>query len=259
MSKFTLPIVLLGLFLVIQAVPAFARSNRTITFHNKCNQNLWIGSLPNPGGHKMVSGGGWFMAEGAKSSVTVADNWAGRFWGRTSCNFNSKGIGSCSSGDCGGKLDCGSAGGKPPATLIEMTFRGNAGQDFYDISLVDGYNLPARMEPTRGTFKANPARGKYYCGAPGCKSDLNLICPKELQKKDSNGRVVGCMSACEKFNTDRHCCRGAYNTPATCPPSNYSQTFKRACPTAYSYAYDDSTSTYTCTQADYTVTFCPQN
>ncbi|MFS8016602.1 putative Thaumatin family [Helianthus anomalus] len=30
-----------------------------------------------------------------------------------------------------------------------------------------------------------------------------------------------------------------------------------ACPRSYSYAYDDATSTFTCTAADYIITFCP--
>ncbi|CAN1276470.1 Thaumatin-like protein 1 [Linum perenne] len=52
---------------------------------------------------------------------------------------------------------------------------------------------------------------------------------------------------------------GAFNTPATCRPSVYSEMFKAACPRSYSYAYDDATSTFTCTGADYTVTFCPSS
>jgi hypothetical protein len=34
--------------------------------------------------------------------------------------------------------------------------------------------------------------------------------------------------------------------------------FKRACPRSYSYAYDDATSTFTCTGTDYSITFCPR-
>ena len=52
-------------------------------------------------------------------------------------------------------------------------------------------------------------------------------------------------------------CSGAYASPATCKPSSYSQFFKSACPRAYSYTYDDGTSTFTCDSADSTITFCP--
>ncbi|CAN1345416.1 Pathogenesis-related thaumatin-like protein 3.5 [Linum perenne] len=53
------------------------------------------------------------------------------------------------------------------------------------------------------------------------------------------------------------CCAGAYATPETCGPSDYSLFFKHACPRSYSYAYDDKTSTYTCADTDYVIVFCP--
>ncbi|CAF1132308.1 unnamed protein product, partial [Brachionus calyciflorus] len=56
------------------------------------------------------------------------------------------------------------------------------------------------------------------------------------------------LSACEKFRTDQYCCRDAFGTPQTCKssnwPVNYPSVFKQACPSANSYAYDDSTSTF---------------
>lgn len=133
----------------------------------------------------------------------------------------------------------------PPATLAEFTLDGVGNQDFYDVSLVDGYNLPLNVVPSVSG-----------CGIPGCVRDLNDSCPTELQEI-VNGQVVACLSACEKFNTDLYCCRGAYSTPDTCHPTNYSQIFKAACPTSYSYAYDDASSTFTCSGADYQITFCP--
>uniref|UniRef100_R7VZD8 Thaumatin-like protein 1 n=1 Tax=Aegilops tauschii TaxID=37682 RepID=R7VZD8_AEGTA len=68
--------------------------------------------------------------------------------------------------------------------------------------------------------------------------------------------AIACRSACEAFGQDRYCCSGAYGTPAACRPTSYSSVFKMACPRAYSYAYDDSTSTFTCSADDYTVAFC---
>jgi hypothetical protein len=58
------------------------------------------------------------------------------------------------------------------------------------------------------------------------------------------------------FNTDQYCCRGKFAGPSTCPPTTYSKKFKEACPTAYSYAYDDPSSLFQCSGADYVVTFC---
>jgi hypothetical protein len=80
-----------------------------------------------------------------QKSVGVADNWGGRFWARTGCNFNQNGQGHCATGDCGDKLQCRGAGGVPPATLAEVTLKGDRGQDFYDVSLVDGFNVPVQV------------------------------------------------------------------------------------------------------------------
>lgn len=162
----------------------------------------------------------------------------------------------------GNKIECNGAGGVPPVSLAEATFTGAGGLDFYDVSLVDGYNLPVRMAPTGGYTPGDG--GPYDCKAAGCVSDLNQICPPELAVRNGAGATVACMSACTHFNTDEYCCRGAYGTPDTCKssawPVDYPAVFKRACPQAYSYAYDDQKSTFTCRgdpDTHYDVTFCP--
>lgn len=134
-------------------------------------------------------------------------------------------------------------------SLVEFTLNGADGQDFYDVSLVDGYNVGIGVKPT-GT-------GTGKCQYAGCVADLNGSCPPELQVMDG-GAVVACKSACEAFNTPEYCCTGDYGSPQTCKPTHYSEMFKNACPTAYSYAYDDASSTCTCTGSDYLITFCPQ-
>jgi Thaumatin family/Ricin-type beta-trefoil lectin domain len=224
------------------------------SFTNRCAQTVWVGALNNPG-FPLPEGGGFALAPGQTHAFQLPDNWGGRFWGRTGCSFNGAGQGTCATGDCGARLACGGAGGVPPATLIEFTNVAQ-GTDFYDVSLVDGYNLPARVVPRAGTFTRSDPNNPYDCGSPGCVSDLNATCPAELQEV-VGGRVVACMSACERFNTDQYCCRGAYGSPATCPPTSYSQIFKQACPSAYSYAYDDRSSTFTCQGSAYDITFCP--
>ena len=78
-------------------------------------------------------------------TVYVADNWAGRFWARTGCNFNRNGQCHCVTGDCGNKLQCNDAGGVPPVTLAQVSLNGADGKDFYDVSLVDGFNIPVQV------------------------------------------------------------------------------------------------------------------
>jgi hypothetical protein len=139
-------------------------------------------------------------------------------------------------------MECHGAGATPPATLVEFTLGGGGKDDYYDVSLVDGYNVPVVVE----------AAG---CPATGCIVDLNERCPSEL----SVAVGQGCRSACEAFGRPEYCCSGDFGNPDTCHPSTYSQAFKAACPRAYSYAYDDATSTFTCSGSDaYSVTFCPR-
>ncbi|MGE3674070.1 MAG: thaumatin family protein [Polyangiaceae bacterium] len=230
---------------------------RQIRFVNQCSQTIWVGALNAAPEYELPESGGFELSAGSDHTIVLPEHWGGRFWGRTGCQFDGSGNGHCDSGDCGNRLACSGAGGQTPATLAEFTFAGHAGLDFYDISLVDGYNLPLTIRPVAGTFNPRGEGDPYDCGSPGCNSDLNQTCPPELQKKNAQGGVVGCASACEIFQTDEYCCRGAHNTPQTCPPFSYSDLFKAACPTAYSYAYDDQTSTYTCFGEDYDIVFCP--
>lgn len=67
-----------------------------------------------------------------------------------------------------------------------------------------------------------------------------------------------CYSACSKWNDDKYCCSGSYNSPGKCKPSYYSTQAKKVCPDAYSYAYDDETSTFTLPEGGgFEVVFCP--
>lgn len=58
---------------------------------------------------------------------------------------------------------------------------------------------------------------------------------------------------------DKYCCSGEFANPNTCQPSYYSTLFKKACPRAYSYAFDDGTSTFTCKAYEYDIVFCPNS
>lgn len=54
---------------------------------------------------------------------------------------------SCATGDCQGVgVDCNRTGGSPPTTLVEFALNAFGSQDYYDVSLVDGYNLPVIVE-----------------------------------------------------------------------------------------------------------------
>lgn len=201
----------------------------TFEIQNQCPYTVWAAGTPIGGGRELRSGQSW--------QIQVPGGSIGRFWGRTGCSFDGSGRGSCKTGDCGGVLDCKGSGGVP-STLFEYALNQYQNLDFYDISLVDGFNL--RMSVILSSSQ---------CQKIACNSDVNARCPNELRVAD------GCKSACAAFNTPEYCCTGSYLE--NCPPTRYSQYFKRECPQAYSYAKDDPTSTFTCPAgSNYKIVFC---
>ncbi|PFH53478.1 hypothetical protein AMATHDRAFT_45363 [Amanita thiersii Skay4041] len=188
---------------------------------------------------------GWEARAFTSVSFTVPDNWtAGRIWARRNCNFSTNpGPNSCLDGGCNGGLVC-TGTGVPPATLAEFTLAAGGNQDFYDVSLVDGYNLPMRIDNTAG------------CGIPSCPVDLGPNCPAPLIGPfDSTGFPVGCKSACFA-NLDGNPSKTSFTD------MSFFGYFKGNCPNSYAYAFDESSGTalWTCDagrRASYTVTFCP--
>ncbi|CAN6938565.1 pathogenesis-related protein 5-like [Brassica napus] len=221
-----------------------AGSSTEFTLQNNCPYTVWPGILSG-NESSILADDGFRLSPNASVQLTPPSRWSGRIWARTGCNFSSSGQGKCATGDCGGVLKCAAAGGVPPVTLAEFTI---GDTDFYDVSLVDGYNVKIGIKPQGGTGD---------CKYAGCSSDLNSICPNELRVMDPQNNVVACKSACEAFGKPEYCCTGAFDKPETCPPTDYSRIFKKACPNAYSYAYDDATSPFTCSRSNYLITFCP--
>ncbi|THG05129.1 hypothetical protein TEA_012935 [Camellia sinensis var. sinensis] len=238
------------MFFLVKSFPTNSFAS-TFTLTNNCPQTIWPGTLAGSG-TLQLSTTGFKLDSGQSVKIPAFPGWSGRIWARTGCKFDESGVGTCQTGDCGGRLECDGVGAAPPASLFEITMGTNADEkDFYDVSIVDGYNLP---------LIAAPQEVFGVCNATGCVSDLNTGCPKELQVVDGdNGGVgvVGCKSACEAFGLDQYCCSGEFANPTTCRPSSYSTIFKTACPRAYSYAFDDGTSTFTCKASDYAIIFCP--
>ncbi|XP_060535382.1 uncharacterized protein LOC132707508 [Cylas formicarius] len=237
----------------IFALVGLAVSAKAVDFHitNRDGGPIWVGIQGNAG-HPHLRNGGFVLNQGETQTVGAPDNWAGRFWSRTWCFPDQNNH--CFTGDCGNRLECAGAGGQPPATLIEIALKVYAGLDYYDVSLVDGYNSRASIEPIGGQGDGS----QYSCRKAQCGSDINSKCPGELQVHYS-GQVIGCKSACVAFGGDQYCCSGAHNTPETCRssdwPQNYPAFFKRECPDAYSYAYDDNKSTFTCKAGAYNIAF----
>lgn len=192
-----------------------------------------------------------------------------------------------------------------PSTLAEFNLAGGAdeAQTFYDISLVDGYNLPLcivfhpspnltwippnLVNPscigTAGLLWAPTRTGDTYTNSTypmpyetqQTESGVGNWCPWDLQKYPPSKPGDGvypypddniqrpafdpCMSACAATDSDEDCCKGDYNDPNSCPKSLYSTAAKAVCPDAYSYAFDDQTSTFIIPSGGgWEVVFCPE-
>ncbi|XP_078181157.1 thaumatin-like protein [Carex rostrata] len=215
---------------------------------NNCAQSVWPG-IQGSGGHPTPNLGGFHLDPAEEVYFDVPFGWSGRIWGRQGCFFDENGKGACQTGDCGGQLHCNGLGAAPPATMVEMTLGTQTSSlHYYDVSLVDGFNIPVTMLPVGGGVG---------CGVAGCDVDLNVCCPSKLEVKSGDGTVVGCKSACMALQSDSYCCTGQYASPDTCKPTVFSQLFKSICPQAYSFAYDDPTSLNMCKATRYLITFCP--
>ncbi|KAH8551320.1 thaumatin [Umbelopsis sp. PMI_123] len=208
-----------------------------ITVKNNCGKTITVGWLTNGQSNDQTTL--LDLNAGASHTITPGNNWGGRVWGRDQCDHSDM-------------TNCGTSGAVSPATLAEFLFNGANNQDYYDVSLVDGFNLPMDIVPIGGQTSSS---NQYQCGTP--KALSFPACPSANQVKDKSGNVVGCKSTCSATGTPESCCTGQYNTPAKCTINAFAKLVKDQNPTAYSYAYDDSTSTFSCSPSGYTVNLCP--
>lgn len=217
--------------------------HRQVTFVNTLGQTLWVAAAQQTSQPALPTTG-WVLGPGRTLTINVPDHWNGRFWGRTGCVFNAAGRGHCETGDCAGRFQCGQYG-VIPATLAEFNLNSWQNLDFYDVSMVDGSNVPMWINIAAGRTK-DPISASG-CSSAGCTRPVP--CPAELRVR-TGGRTVGCESPCEVFDTDQYCCRAQWAPRDQCLPEkwpvNYAATFKKAQPFAYSYVDDDATSTFTC-------------
>jgi hypothetical protein len=180
-------------------------------------------------------------------------------------------------------------------------------QTFYDISLVDGYNIPLGITyipgddpqlqeippnltncaciataglldpPAPSGTSGNSSNSSYPIPYESTQTSTEVAswCPWDLQvtqptkpgdgvypyPDDNIQRPIfdPCLSACAKTNAPSDCCTGSFNDPKVCKPNLYSKAAKTVCPDAYSFAFDDQTSTFIIPSGGgWEVTFCPE-
>ncbi|HEV8581570.1 MAG TPA: hypothetical protein VGX68_21090 [Thermoanaerobaculia bacterium] len=131
---------------------------------------------------------------------------------------------------------------------------------------------PARAQATCGS-SSQCSKGHTINFQNNCNSGVNMVAQYSCQTV--SGTTL-CLPNAPTSAADSGCC-GPYNpgwltamqaangtvASGTCQPGSITSTevFKNACPTAYSYQFDDPSSSYQCSdskgEVNYLVTFCP--
>lgn len=279
-------------FLAILDATSAVSDTRLLVVNGCSSAKLWIAHIVNgkvgPDTQDvMISPGGQASFHTSVNGVPLT---ATRFWPKMGCDPSG---GHCAIGDSGGPGElCNSDGNysacSPPVdTKFEATFAapGGAEMDTVDMSLVDGYTLPFKLETTGGTctrkqipFQKMDCSGLSLSSCPkaeslnGGSADLHAVNP--TTKKNA-----GCYSPCMKLTDNKwnkapvapdssaagpYCCAGNYGNPGECNAgpilrTDYLKTVRDACTGAYGYAYDDKVATIVCTTStEYKLTFyCP--
>jgi len=248
--------------------PGPTPGGRQITVKNNCRQPLWIQSSSVFPIQRLDVGQTYTYG------IPSAGWKSGRMWPKTGCDASGN---NCASGQAW--APCPPQGCSADAnTKIEFHMEPeNSGmQSWYDISLVDGYSLPVKINP-RGVSSGS-------CVATNCALDLGR-CPTgetnglgDLRLRDRNGNVVACMSPCKRFTSpvsqggmgqsetpfigQMMCCPTPPVSVAQCRAgpvvgTQYVGLVRQTCPTAYSYAYDDTNGLHNCpTATSFDVQFC---
>jgi hypothetical protein len=153
-----------------------------VTFRNRCAQELWPAWASTTGlDYTVIDPQVWLpIVPGNEHAVTAySDVRELGFWGRTGCNFDPAGSGTCQTGDCGG-FAC-TAGYRFPANAtVFVLHRG----------FTDGYNVAMRVEGAT-------------CATHECVADVSA-CPQTATTVNACGAAVACDDICSDSPTQ--CC-----------------------------------------------------
>lgn len=121
--------------------------------------------------------------------------------------------------------------GASPITILDIALASSSPADSYDISLVDGFNLPVELKTSTA------------CPTVGCPTDFNPWCPNDARGViGSDGSTLACKNE-----------------------EKYWDAFAKGCPKVYIKATAGGNSASASQQcpgsnsADYTITFCPSD
>ena len=249
---------------------------QAINIKNNCSFPIWIDQTPN-GGFSPLAGSGLGPAgkldNNQQGSFAIpANGWGGRFWPKVGCDANGA---NCLAGSS--VSGCPATGCEPPGdTKVEFFYDplSSNKRPFYDVSLVDGYTLPAKITPSKSDGgRCTPTNCNVEPTA--CPTDERDVGNLQVVKE---GKVVQCLAPCKKWNFpppygmnkseqqppgNYLCCPTPPISPNECRSNIVVQTkyvnlVRNKCPSAYSYSYDDLGGSHDCPPGtSFDVVFCP--
>ena len=136
---------------------------------------------------------------------------------------------------CDARNNCETRGGNGQQSLAEFNWDPSTGKSFYDVSLVDGFNVPLRMSPFQS---GNPAD----CTQIVC-TNINPSNCRGNAVRGQGGKIVSCLN------------------PNRDAPTAYSRDLNQRCPDVYAWSKDDtrrpSPQRFSCnTNTGYKIVFC---
>lgn len=258
----------------VSKTPPAAAGPSPLTVTNNCTTDVWVASQPNAGSPELPDGVVKLAAKGGSHGYSIPSaGWAGRFWPKTGCDASGQ---SCTTGQA--IPPCPPTGCQPPAdTKVEFFFPAStsSSRPYYDVSLVDGYSMAMKIEPSTSDATCVPT---------SCKLDLSK-CPSheidsigDLQIKGTGGAVAQCFAPCKKWTwptplgdgkTEQDpigsamCCPNPPVSPEQCNAGDVAKTqyvnlVHETCPSAYSFSFDDKGGSHDCPNGtSFLVTLCP--
>lgn len=292
---------------VLSLLEVCETSVNRLTVVNGCQtEPIWITHLANVGTGPGAQNRKLDPAATAVFDETLTDGLAGaRYWPKMGCDENGD---NCALGGSGGpSQQCNTATpdysscAPPIDTKFEATW-GRQGEpcnpqnpgemggcDFIDVSLVDGWTLPFKLEIVAGSCTGNA--NKHVPGPIDCSGLTVDNCPVEEDLghgpvdmraiSPHTGKPAGCYSPCLKLvdpkwnnvlaqgktrddaDVTKYCCTTPPESSQSCnagpiPHTRYVETVHEFCPGSYAFAYDDGRGLLRCSYGQYKLTFfCP--
>lgn len=220
----------------IDGTPAAATggAEHTVTFQNRTDSRIWVGSTVNADGSAALTGLP-VLDPGQSATVTVpehagAGHWRGKFFARQGCEGEEGSTFHCAVGDCGPYADHCSTG-EQPTSLAEFNFDPADGlAPWYNVSYVNAVSVPITITPDNVPVPESGA-----CAKAGCAEELLSACPADdLVGDPATGEPLVCVNP---------------NRDAKTP---YSDMIAQKCPTAYGWSKQDAEpgnrTVYQCTE-----------